>query len=168
MSQTPSNADPAAQTKVSTDRDDSPAGATVAHEGAPAPEEVERPAPTPTGPEGVPQPTANIGVVGLAVMGSNLARNLASREGNSVAVFNRSRSKTDELLAEHPEAEFVPAFSYEEFAERLSKPRTAVISHRRLCPKGGRNCNVSSLRAICHEAWFCHRQPHAAPRHLDG
>jgi len=29
---------------------------------------------------------ANIGVVGLAVMGSNLARNLASREGNRVAV----------------------------------------------------------------------------------
>ena len=34
-------------------------------------------------------PSANIGVVGLAVMGSNLARNLASREGNTVAVFNR-------------------------------------------------------------------------------
>ncbi len=73
------------------------------------------------------QPTANIGVVGLAVMGSNLARNLASREGNTVAVFNRSRSKTDELLAAHPEAEFVPAFSYEEFAASLQKPRTAII-----------------------------------------
>ncbi|WP_460774988.1 NADP-dependent phosphogluconate dehydrogenase [Microbacterium sp. GXF7504] len=71
--------------------------------------------------------TANIGVVGLAVMGSNLARNLASREGNTVAVFNRSRSKTDELLAAHPEAEFVPAFSYEEFAASLQKPRTAII-----------------------------------------
>jgi 6-phosphogluconate dehydrogenase len=70
---------------------------------------------------------ANIGVVGLAVMGSNLARNLASREGNTVAVFNRSRSKTDELLAEHPEAEFVPAYSYEEFAASLAKPRTAII-----------------------------------------
>ncbi|MDQ1547268.1 MAG: 6-phosphogluconate dehydrogenase, partial [Actinomycetota bacterium] len=31
---------------------------------------------------------ANIGVVGLAVMGSNLARNLASREGNTVAIYN--------------------------------------------------------------------------------
>lgn len=73
------------------------------------------------------QPSANIGVVGLAVMGSNLARNLASREGNTVAVYNRSRSKTDELLAEHPEAEFVPAFSYQEFAAALQKPRTAII-----------------------------------------
>ena len=71
--------------------------------------------------------TANIGVVGLAVMGSNLARNLASREGNTVAVYNRSRSKTDELVAEHPEAGFVPAFSYEEFAAALQKPRTALI-----------------------------------------
>nr|WP_243074485.1 NADP-dependent phosphogluconate dehydrogenase [Microbacterium sp. SS28] len=60
-------------------------------------------------------------------MGSNLARNLASREGNNVAVYNRSRSKTDELLEAHPEAEFVPAFSYEEFAANLSKPRTAII-----------------------------------------
>ncbi|WP_368853854.1 NAD(P)-binding domain-containing protein, partial [Bacillus velezensis] len=31
----------------------------------------------------MPEAAANIGVVGLAVMGSNLARNLASREGNS-------------------------------------------------------------------------------------
>ncbi|MFT4134879.1 NADP-dependent phosphogluconate dehydrogenase [Microbacterium sp.] len=71
--------------------------------------------------------TANIGVVGLAVMGSNLARNLASREGNTVAVLNRSRTKTDALIAEHPEAEFIPAFSYEEFAASLQKPRTAII-----------------------------------------
>ena len=74
-----------------------------------------------------PETTANIGVVGLAVMGSNLARNLASRKGNTVAVFNRSRSKTDDLLAAHPEAEFVPAFTYEEFAASLSTPRTAII-----------------------------------------
>nr|WP_029144601.1 NADP-dependent phosphogluconate dehydrogenase [Microbacterium luticocti] len=73
------------------------------------------------------KPTANIGVIGLAVMGSNLARNLASREGNTVAVYNRSRAKTDELLAAHPEAGFVPTFSYQEFAAALTVPRTAVI-----------------------------------------
>jgi 6-phosphogluconate dehydrogenase len=60
-------------------------------------------------------------------MGSNLARNLASREGNTVAVMNRSRAKTDELVAAHPEAGFVPAFSYEEFAASLQKPRAAII-----------------------------------------
>ena len=75
----------------------------------------------------MPEATANIGVVGLAVMGSNLARNLASREGNTVAVFNRSRAKTDDLITEHPEAGFVPSFSYEEFAASLQQPRTAII-----------------------------------------
>jgi len=60
-------------------------------------------------------------------MGSNLARNLASREGNTVAVLNRSRAKTDDLVALHPDAGFVPTFSYEEFAASLQKPRTAII-----------------------------------------
>ncbi|MCU1437888.1 MAG: phosphogluconate dehydrogenase ((+)-dependent, decarboxylating) [Naasia sp.] len=70
---------------------------------------------------------ANIGVVGLAVMGSNLARNLASREGNTVAVYNRSHEKTDALVAAHPEAGFVPAATVEEFAASLSRPRAAII-----------------------------------------
>jgi 6-phosphogluconate dehydrogenase len=70
---------------------------------------------------------ANIGVVGLAVMGSNLARNLASREGNTVAIFNRSPEKTEALVSAHPEAGFVPADSYEAFAAALSTPRTAII-----------------------------------------
>ncbi|GAA4158968.1 NADP-dependent phosphogluconate dehydrogenase [Gryllotalpicola daejeonensis] len=73
------------------------------------------------------QSVANIGVVGLAVMGSNLARNLASREGNTVAVFNRSWERTETLITEHPEAGFVAAHDYEEFAASLSKPRTAII-----------------------------------------
>ncbi len=72
-------------------------------------------------------PTANIGVIGLAVMGSNLARNLASREGNTVAVYNRSPEKTDDLLAAHPEAGFIPARTYREFADALARPRTAII-----------------------------------------
>ena len=73
------------------------------------------------------QPTANIGVVGLAVMGSNLARNLASREGNMVAVYNRSPERTEQLVAAHPEAGFVPAATIEEFAASLQRPRTAII-----------------------------------------
>ena len=72
-------------------------------------------------------PTANIGVVGLAVMGSNLARNLASREGNTVAVYNRTRAKTDDLLAAHPEAKLVGTSSITELAATLQRPRTAVI-----------------------------------------
>ncbi|KQX08472.1 6-phosphogluconate dehydrogenase [Leifsonia sp. Root1293] len=60
-------------------------------------------------------------------MGSNLARNLASREGNTVSIFNRSYEKTQTLLDEHPEAEFVPASTYAEFAASLTTPRTAII-----------------------------------------
>ena len=70
---------------------------------------------------------ANIGVVGLAVMGSNLARNLASREGNTVAIYNRSPGRTHELLEAHPEAGFVASESIEDFAASLSTPRTAII-----------------------------------------
>jgi 6-phosphogluconate dehydrogenase len=76
--------------------------------------------PTPIG-------TANIGVVGLAVMGSNLARNLASRAGNTVAIFNRSYEKTQALMDEHPEAGFVPTPDYAAFAAALKKPRAALI-----------------------------------------
>ncbi|TFC14641.1 NADP-dependent phosphogluconate dehydrogenase [Cryobacterium algoritolerans] len=70
---------------------------------------------------------ANIGVVGLAVMGSNLARNLASRTGNTVAVYNRSPGRTRLLTGEHPEANFVASETIEEFAASLQKPRTAII-----------------------------------------
>ena len=70
---------------------------------------------------------ANIGVVGLAVMGSNLARNLASREGNRVAVFNRSFDKTEALVSEHPEANFIASETIDEFVASLQKPRTAII-----------------------------------------
>ncbi|WP_419997824.1 NADP-dependent phosphogluconate dehydrogenase [Streptomyces boninensis] len=73
------------------------------------------------------QGQANIGVVGLAVMGSNLARNLASRDGNTVAVYNRSPERTDRLLAEHGDAGFIPAKTIEEFAASLATPRTAII-----------------------------------------
>ncbi|GAA2171772.1 NADP-dependent phosphogluconate dehydrogenase [Agrococcus versicolor] len=72
-------------------------------------------------------PTANIAVVGLAVMGSNLARNLASREGNTVAVYNRTTAKTDALLEAHPEAGFVKAATMQELADSLQTPRTAIV-----------------------------------------
>ncbi|MFG3025306.1 NADP-dependent phosphogluconate dehydrogenase [Streptomyces sp. NPDC048254] len=70
---------------------------------------------------------ANIGVVGLAVMGSNLARNLASREGNTVVVYNRTHARTEELVNGHPEAGFIAAASIDEFVASLARPRTAII-----------------------------------------
>lgn len=73
------------------------------------------------------QPQANIGVVGMAVMGSNLARNLASREGNTVAIYNRSVDKARAVADAHPEAGFLVAESVQEFADSLARPRTAII-----------------------------------------
>jgi len=70
---------------------------------------------------------ANIGVVGLAVMGSNLARNLASREGNRVAIYNRSIERTTLLVGEHPEANFIASETIDDFVNSLAKPRTAII-----------------------------------------
>jgi len=60
-------------------------------------------------------------------MGSNLARNLASREGNTVAVYNRSPQRTRTLVQEHPEAGFVASESIEDFVASLTRPRTAII-----------------------------------------
>ncbi|MBR6434584.1 MAG: NADP-dependent phosphogluconate dehydrogenase, partial [Aeriscardovia sp.] len=70
---------------------------------------------------------ADIGVVGLAAMGSNLARNLA-HQGYRVAVFNRSAWRTDDLMKKHgSEGSFVPATSIAEFVASLKKPRTAIV-----------------------------------------
>ena len=72
-------------------------------------------------------PSAQIGVTGLAVMGRNLARNLA-RNGYTVAVHNRSVERTRSLVADHgDEGTFVPAESVEEFVASLTVPRTIIV-----------------------------------------
>lgn len=70
---------------------------------------------------------AQIGVVGLAVMGSNLARNFASR-GHTVAVYNRSPEKTRTLIADHgSEGNFLASETVEDFVASLERPRKAII-----------------------------------------
>ncbi|WP_237800774.1 NADP-dependent phosphogluconate dehydrogenase [Corynebacterium accolens] len=70
---------------------------------------------------------AHIGVVGLAVMGSNLARNFA-RNGNTVAVYNRSPEKTRALIEAHGnEGNFIPSESIADFVASLERPRKAII-----------------------------------------
>ncbi|MBY6363550.1 NADP-dependent phosphogluconate dehydrogenase [Rhodococcoides corynebacterioides] len=72
-------------------------------------------------------PLAPIGVTGLAVMGSNLARNFA-RRGHVVAVHNRSSAKTTALIENHgSEGTFVPSESIEDFVASLETPRRVVI-----------------------------------------
>ena len=67
-----------------------------------------------------------IGVVGMAVMGRNLALNIESR-GYSVSIFNRSSSKTDEVIALHPDKKLVPTYTVEEFVDSLEKPRRILL-----------------------------------------
>lgn len=67
-----------------------------------------------------------IGVVGMAVMGRNLALNIESR-GYTVSVFNRSREKTEEVIAENPGKKLVPYYTVQEFVESLETPRRILL-----------------------------------------
>ncbi|RDI41231.1 NADP-dependent phosphogluconate dehydrogenase [Falsibacillus pallidus] len=67
-----------------------------------------------------------IGVIGLAVMGKNLAWNIESR-GYSVSVYNRSSEKTEEMLNESKGKNIHPAYSIEEFVQSLEMPRKILL-----------------------------------------
>lgn len=67
-----------------------------------------------------------IGVVGMAVMGRNLALNIESR-GYTVSIFNRSREKTEEVIAENPGKKLVPYYTVKEFVESLETPRRILL-----------------------------------------
>lgn len=67
-----------------------------------------------------------IGVIGLAVMGKNLAMNIESR-GYSVSVFNRSPEKTEEFLQETEGRNFKGTYSIEEFVQSLESPRKILL-----------------------------------------
>jgi 6-phosphogluconate dehydrogenase len=70
---------------------------------------------------------ADIGVTGLAVMGRNLARNLA-RNGHVVAVHNRTPARTRSLISEHGgEGTFVPSESMPDFVASLRRPRAVIV-----------------------------------------
>ena len=67
-----------------------------------------------------------IGVVGMAVMGKNLALNIESR-GYSVALFNRTGAKTTAVVEEHPDKNFKATYTIEEFVESIEKPRRILL-----------------------------------------
>jgi 6-phosphogluconate dehydrogenase len=70
--------------------------------------------------------TSQFGVVGLGVMGANLALN-AEEHGFSTAVYNRTWDKTAEFLSNHRGKRLVGARSYEEFAAALETPRRILL-----------------------------------------
>ena len=74
------------------------------------------------------KPHSDIGLVGLAVMGQNLALNIADH-GFQISVYNRTTATTDKFVAENPETPggLIGAKSLEEFVQSLSAPRKIII-----------------------------------------
>ena len=71
--------------------------------------------------------TRELGVVGLATMGQNLARNLASH-GVRVVVYNRTKERTDEFMSEHGrEGDFRACGSLAELVGMLEPPRAVLL-----------------------------------------
>jgi 6-phosphogluconate dehydrogenase len=70
--------------------------------------------------------TAQVGMIGLAVMGSNLALNM-ERNGYAVALFNREVEWVGEFVRRHEGKRFVGAESWEQFVKSLERPRKIVM-----------------------------------------
>ncbi len=68
----------------------------------------------------------DIGVIGLSVMGSNLALNMADH-GFAVGGFNRSAAVTEKLVEQHPDPNFTPYYSLPELVAALEKPRRVFL-----------------------------------------
>jgi 6-phosphogluconate dehydrogenase len=74
------------------------------------------------------KPLSDIGLVGLAVMGQNLALNIADH-GFRISVYNRTTEKTEKFVADHPVTPggVVGTKTLEEFVGSIAKPRKIVI-----------------------------------------
>jgi len=71
--------------------------------------------------------SADFGLIGLAVMGENLALNIESR-GYAVAVFNRTTSRVDELLAGRAKGKkFIGCHSLDELVKAVQTPRKIMM-----------------------------------------
>lgn len=72
-------------------------------------------------------PLMQLAVIGLGVMGANIARN-AARNGAKVAIFNRTVEKVDEFMAKYSsEGNFIPCHTLEELRQALTPPRTILL-----------------------------------------
>lgn len=68
----------------------------------------------------------NIGVIGMAVMGKNLALNIADH-GYSVVIYNRTTEVMLDVLKENPNSGLVGAKTLEEFVSELELPRKIIL-----------------------------------------
>ena len=71
-------------------------------------------------------PLADLGFIGLAVMGQNLVLNM-ERNGYTVAVYNRTTSRMDDFLATHPGLKLIRGETLPELVSNLKRPRTVMI-----------------------------------------
>jgi 6-phosphogluconate dehydrogenase len=69
---------------------------------------------------------AQVGLIGLAVMGENLALNIEEK-GFPIAVFNRTVSKVDDFLGRNPGKNLVPCHSIEELVRAVERPRRIIV-----------------------------------------
>ena len=72
--------------------------------------------------------SADVGLIGLAVMGENLALNIADH-GYRVAVYNRTTTVTEKFLSQHPDTPggLVGAAALQDFVGALKKPRKIIV-----------------------------------------
>ncbi|QOI11353.1 NADP-dependent phosphogluconate dehydrogenase [Blochmannia endosymbiont of Colobopsis nipponica] len=83
----------------------------------------------------------NIGIIGMGVMGRNLAFNIESH-GYIVSIFNRSKEKTKEIIVKNPDKKIIGFFSIKDFIFSLEKPRLIFI----MVPAGS---NVDQIINCC-------------------
>ena len=70
---------------------------------------------------------ADIGLIGLAVMGENLVLNM-ERNGYTVAVFNRTTAKVDKFIESRAKGKnIIPTYSIEQLVLNIAKPRKIMI-----------------------------------------
>src|SRR5690606_4737718 len=80
--------------------------------------------------EGLGMATADIGLIGLAVMGSNLALNIAEK-GYTIAVHSRSAGRVDGFVAEAKpkglDGKTIPTYDLADLVKTLKAPRSIII-----------------------------------------
>src|SRR3954469_6930412 len=79
-------------------------------------------------PKRMPKALSDIGLIGLAVMGQNLALNIADH-GFQISVYNRTTATTEKFVAENPNTPggVVGTTTLEEFVKSIAKPRKMII-----------------------------------------
>ena len=69
---------------------------------------------------------AQIGVIGMAVMGKNLALNI-ERQGYRVAVYDWDSTYTKQAMKDHGDKNFVASYGMKDFVESIEKPRRILM-----------------------------------------